>query len=82
MKLTQGGVMTMDSDATNMVEAFDGSKSDVASPVQDAHDTNWAQLQPQVSYNIISNNLSGTQKLMLYAAFAGVIYFIYKKFKR
>lgn len=83
MKMTQGGTMYEVPDDQNMVEALDGGVKTVQSPNQNTYDSNWDQLQANpVVYNFSTTNISGFQKIMLYSAFFGIAYIIYKKFKR
>lgn len=77
MKMIQDGAMFTQVEDDR--QAYDGGNKDMRSPNQTAFDNVNSQIAPPV-YNFQTTTLSGSQKLMLYAAFAGVAFIIYKKY--
>ena len=81
MKMTpaQGDLVSIQ--VENERQAYDGGNKNMVSPNQYAFDEANAQLlKPTNVYNFETTTMSGIQKIMLYAAFAGVAYIIYKKY--
>lgn len=79
MKMTPAFNEMVSIQVEDQVTAFNGGNKEARSPAQSAFDNANSQLAAPV-YNIQTTNISGIQKLMLYAAFAGIAFIIYKKY--
>lgn len=79
MKMTPAVNEMVSIQVEDQVTAFDGGNKDMRSPNQSAFDAVNYQIAPPV-YNIQTTTISGVQKFMIYAAFAGIAFIIYKKY--